>query len=83
MCLIADSSSESKHDVCRHRMLLGNNFSLSIREGQMAGKNLLAQSSSENRSHVAASACRAALRPWTKGSRKDLVKAAISTFDRV
>lgn len=58
-------------------------FSLSMSEGQTTGRSLLAQSSSEKRSDVAARACKAALRPCTKGSRSDLEKAAISTLDRV
>lgn len=55
-------------------------FSGSRREGQMAGRSLLAHSSSVNMSDVAPSARRAALRAWTNGSLKDRVKAATSTF---
>lgn len=59
------------------------NFSLSISEGHMAGRIRPAQSSSLKYSTVAAKANRAAFRAWTKGSRSDLVKAAINTFDLV
>ena len=38
-------------------------LSLSMRDGQTAGRSLFAQSSSENRYDVAASACNAAMRP--------------------
>lgn len=55
-------------------------FSLSINDGHTAGRIFIAQSSSVKKSEVAASAIRAALRAWTKGSRNDRVKAATSTF---
>lgn len=58
-------------------------FSLSTREGHMLGSNLTAQSSSEKRSTVAASAIRAALRAWTKGSLKARANAAVRTLIRV
>jgi hypothetical protein len=56
---------------------------LSTREGQIPGRSFAAQSSSLNKSDVAASAMRAALRACTKGSRKDLAKAAVRTLVRV
>jgi len=56
------------------------NFSLSSKEGHKAGRILLAQSSSLNRSEVAASANKAAFRAWTNGSRNERAKAATSTF---
>jgi len=57
-------------------------FSLSTSDGQIAGSNLLAPSSSENRSAVAARAIRDALRACTKGSRSDRENAATSTLVR-
>ena len=56
------------------------NFSLSTRDGHNAGKILFAQSSSLNKSDVAASASKAAFRPCTKGSLNDRPKAFIRTF---
>lgn len=58
-------------------------FSLSRRMGQMAGKILLAQSSSVKKSIVAHRASNPATRAWAKGSRRDRVKAAIRTLARV
>lgn len=57
-------------------------FSLSTKEGQMAGSNFVAQSSSEKRSAVTANAIRDAFRACTKGSRNDRVNAATSTLVR-
>lgn len=65
------------------RTQYGPYFSLSTSEGHMPGRILLAQSSSGNRSDVAASACKAALRACTKGSLNDRENAAINTFWRV
>lgn len=48
----------------------------------MAGSNLVAQSSSVNRSAVADRARSAALRAWTKGSLRDLENAATRTLVR-
>lgn len=58
-------------------------FSLSSNNGQTAGKIFPAISSSEKQSAVAVSACNAAFRACTNGSRSDRVKAAIRTFERV
>lgn len=58
-------------------------FSLSTSEGHKHGKSFEAQSSSLNRSAVAARAKSAAFRAWTNGSLMDLVNAAVRTFDRV
>lgn len=58
-------------------------FSLSINEGQRAGRIFAAASSSLKVSAVAARARRPAFRAWTNGSRKDRVKAAMRTLDRV
>lgn len=58
-------------------------FSLSMREGHKDGSIRLATSSSLNASDVTAKAIRAAFLAWTKGSRRDRVKAAIRTFDLV
>lgn len=58
-------------------------FSLSMRRGQIDGNILAAQSSSVKYSLVTASASREAFRAWTKGSRRDLVKAAMRTLDLV
>jgi len=58
-------------------------FSLSIKHGHRAGNIRFAQSSSLNASFVTASAINAAFLAWTKGSRRDRVKAAIRTFDLV
>ena len=58
-------------------------FSLSISDGHRAGNILVAQSSSLNRSEVAARASSAALRACTKGSLNERAKAAVSTFCRV
>ena len=55
-------------------------FSLSTRDGHRDGNTFVAQSSSLNRSEVAARACRAALRACTKGSRSPRAKAAVRTF---
>ena len=57
-------------------------FSLSTSDGQIAGSNLVAQSSSVNRSAVADKAKSAALRAWTKGSLRDLENAATRTLVR-
>ena len=48
----------------------------------MTGSSFEAQSSSLNKSVVAARAINAALRAWTKGSRSDLANAAESTLAR-
>lgn len=56
-------------------------LSLSIRQGQIAGRIRFAESSSLKVSAVAPSASNAAFRAWTKGSRRERVKAAINTFD--
>ncbi len=58
-------------------------FSLSMRQGQRAGSIRFAQSSSLKESDVTAKAIKAAFLAWTKGSRRDRVKAAIKTFDLV
>lgn len=55
-------------------------FSLSMREGQIAGMTFEAQSSSVKCSEVAANAMREALRACTNGSRSERVKAAIRTL---
>ncbi len=57
-------------------------FSLSMREGQMAGTMRRAQSSGEKYSEVTERAIRAALRAWTKGSRREREKAATRTLAR-
>ena len=58
-------------------------FSLSTREGHMIGRSLDAQSSSLNKSTVAANARSAAFRACTKGSRRERPKAAARTFARL
>ncbi len=58
-------------------------FSLSIRQGHSDGNMRLAQSSSLNESDVTANAISAAFLAWTKGSRRERVKAAIKTLDLV
>jgi hypothetical protein len=55
-------------------------FSLSISDGQMAGRMRVAQSSSEKYSEVTAKACKAAFLACRKGSLRDLENAAINTF---
>lgn len=57
-------------------------FSLSTRAGHMMGSSFEAQSSSLKRSEVADNAKRAAFRACTKGSRRDLAKAAARTLAR-
>lgn len=59
------------------------NFSLSIKQGHIAGKIRFAQSSSEKTSAVTLNAINAAFLAWTNGSRKEREKAAIKTFDLV
>ena len=54
-----------------------------MRHGHRAGNIRFAQSSSLNASDVTANAINAAFRAWTKGSRSDLVNAAIRTLERV
>jgi hypothetical protein len=66
----------SGHQISTH-------FSLSKSAGQIAGRILPAQSSSVNVSIVAANASKPAFRACTNGSLIDLVKAAISTLERV
>ena len=56
-------------------------FSLSMREGQMAGTRRTAQSSSVKYSDVTESAIRDAFLAWMKGSLRERLKAAIKTFD--
>ena len=55
-------------------------LSLSTNNWHKTGNSLFAQSSSGNRSEVAANAWRAALRACTKGSLNDRVNAVTKTF---
>ena len=58
-------------------------FSLSSSKGQTTGRIFDAQSSTVKYSPVAPKDIKAAFLAWTKGSRRDRVKAAISTLDLV
>ena len=63
-----------------NKSLVISYLSLSSNNWHKAGNSLFAQSSSGNRSEVAANAWRAALRACTNGSFNDRVKAATKTF---
>jgi len=73
--------SFSNYSHVRDRQLYtGTYFSLSTKEGVIAGSNRTAQSFSSNISAVAPNASNAAFRACTNGSLRALVNAAVKTF---